>query len=153
MILRMTDEPATSIAIVRQLDAPPGVVWRAWTEPEVVALWWGSDHEGSVLSVALDVRPGGAFEISFRDSDGDEHTCFGSYTRVEVMTALEFTWSWRNEPNPPSRVRVGLAPWRGGTRMDFVHGELRGVSSHGYDEGWRRTFAKLDRALGSPLSS
>jgi hypothetical protein len=31
--------------------------------------------------------------------------------------------------------------------MRFVHGELRGVSDHDYAEGWRRTFAKLDRVL------
>jgi uncharacterized protein YndB with AHSA1/START domain len=29
------------ILITREFDAPKGLVYRAWTEPELVKRWWG----------------------------------------------------------------------------------------------------------------
>ncbi|WP_318528828.1 rhodanese-like domain-containing protein [Microbacterium terricola] len=141
-------EPATSITVDHRFDASQKDVWRAWTDPEIMRLWWGSDPDGVVTSAALDVRPGGRFDISFRDSSGDLHTSSGEYLRVDEPTELEFTWSWLSETNTPSRVHIVLAGDGTGTRMRFVHRELRGASDHDYADGWRRTFAKLDRVLG-----
>lgn len=146
-IRRMAEEPASSITVYHHFDAGQSAVWRAWTDPAIVSRWWGSDPDGVVTSAALDVRPGGRFAISFQDSSGDVHTSTGEYLRVEEPTELEFTWSWLSETNPPSRVSVVFATDDTGTRMRFVHGELRGGSDHDYADGWRRTFAKLDRVL------
>lgn len=143
----MAEGPASSITIHHHFDAAQNAVWHAWTDPAIVDRWWGSDPDGVVTSAAVDVRPGGRFVISFQDSSGDVHTCTGEYLRVEEMTELEFTWSWLSETNTPSRVTVVLAADETGTRMRFVHGELRGVSGHDYAQGWRRTFSKLDRVL------
>lgn len=143
----MVEEPATSITVDHHFNAAQAKVWAAWTDPAVVRLWWGSDPDGVVTSAALDVRPGGRFVISFQDSSGDLHTSTGEYLRVEEPTELEFTWSWLNETNPPSRVNVAFEGDDAGTRMRFVHEDLRGMSEHDYAKGWRRTFAKLDRIL------
>lgn len=143
----MAEERASSITVDHHFDADQRVVWDAWTDAAVVRRWWGSDPDGAVISAALDVRPGGRFAISFRDSSGDVHTSTGEYLRVEESTELEFSWSWASEANAPSRVSVAFAGDETGTQMRFVHGELRGVSDHDYAEGWRRTFGKLDRVL------
>jgi len=144
---RMAEAPATSIALHHHFDAAQKAVWAAWTDPAIVRLWWGSDPAGVVTSAALDVRPGGRFVISFQDSGGDVHTSTGEYLRVEEPAELEFTWSWLSETNTPSRVDVVFAADETGTRMRFLHAELRGASDHDYADGWRRTFAKLDRVL------
>lgn len=146
-IRHMAEEPASSITVHHHFDADQRAVWDAWTDPEVLRRWWGSDPGGVVTSASLDVRPGGRFVISFQDSSGDLHTSTGEYLRVEEPTELDFTWSWLSETNAPSRVSVVFTPHDTGTRMRFVHGELRGVSDHDYADGWRRTFAKLDRVL------
>jgi uncharacterized protein YndB with AHSA1/START domain len=143
----MAEEPESSITVHHHFDAVPKVVWDAWTDPAVVRRWWGSDPEGLVTSAALDVRPGGRLAISFQDSSGEVHTCTGEYLHVAEMTELDFTWSWLSETNTPSRVNVVFAADETGTRMRFVHGELHGASEHDYAQGWRRTFAKLDRIL------
>jgi uncharacterized protein YndB with AHSA1/START domain len=137
----------TAVTIEHYFNAAPSVVWRAWTEPDIVRRWWGSDPDGEVISAVLDVRAGGRFAITFRDSSGDQHTSSGEYLHVEANTELDFTWSWQSEPNNPSRVNVHFTEQMAGTHMRFVHGELRGMSQHDYAQGWRRTFAKLDGVL------
>jgi uncharacterized protein YndB with AHSA1/START domain len=146
---QMTENPSSSLTITHHFNAPVKVVWQAWTDPAIVQRWWGSDPDGVVTSAELDVRRGSAFEITFQDPDGDEHTCYGEYLRVETMRELDFTWAWRSEPNNTSRVNVAFTPDETGTQMRFVHSELNGESAHDYSQGWRRTFAKLDRVLSS----
>jgi uncharacterized protein YndB with AHSA1/START domain len=44
-----TDE---RILITREFDAPKRLLYRAWTEPELVARWWGGER-GEVRSVRI----------------------------------------------------------------------------------------------------
>jgi len=142
-----SSSPASAVEIRHRFDAAPAAVWRAWTDHAVVRRWWGSEPEGVVTSARVDARPGGRFEISFRDPGGDEHTSRGEYLRVEAPDVLELTWSWASEPGVRSRVTVELDGDDRGTAMRFVHGDLHGASEHDYAAGWRRTFAKLDEVL------
>jgi uncharacterized protein YndB with AHSA1/START domain len=147
----MAENSKSSIVITHHFDAPVETIWAAWTDPAIVRRWWGSDPNGVVTSAELDVHVGGHFEISFRDSTGDLHTCHGTYLRVATKTELDFTWAWKAEPHTMSHVNVAFAAERAGTAMRFVHSELSGGSDHDYAQGWRRTFGKLDRALPHPL--
>lgn len=40
----------TQILITREFAAPRHLVWRAWTEPELIARWWAGER-GRVTSV------------------------------------------------------------------------------------------------------
>ena len=61
----MTEQPTETIEILHRFRAPREAVWRAWTDPEIVARWWGSDPEGAVIAATLDVKVGGRFAVSF----------------------------------------------------------------------------------------
>jgi len=75
----MASEP--EFVITRVLAAPRELVFRAWTEPEMMARWWGP-HEFTNPVCRLDVRPGGAWYIVMRGSDGVEHPCKGVFREV-----------------------------------------------------------------------
>lgn len=123
-------------------------VWQAWTNPAIVKLWFGSDPNGTVDRAHLDARPGGEFEISFRNSNLARFTCRGMYEKVKCPTLLTFTWNWDNEPGEVSHVTVKLtANPSGGTNMAFTHADVLTGSTHDYKAGWSRTFEKMDRAL------
>lgn len=53
----LSDEEARSIVITRVIDAPPALVWKAWTEPEHLAQWWGPDGF-TTTTRAFAFRPG-----------------------------------------------------------------------------------------------
>ena len=57
------------LIITRVFDAPRDLVFKAWTEPERLAQWWGP--EGFALPfLELDMRPGGAWRACMRGPDG-----------------------------------------------------------------------------------
>jgi uncharacterized protein YndB with AHSA1/START domain len=80
------------ISITRVFDVPREQVWRAWTEPERIAQWWGKRGWSTpVSSVELDVRPGGVFRLnSINDEDGREMPLVAVYTEVVEPERLAF---------------------------------------------------------------
>ncbi len=76
---------AREITIARVYDAPRELVWRAWTEPERLAQWWGAREGWStpLAGLTMDVRPGGAFRVtSVSGEDGSEMSIAGVYREV-----------------------------------------------------------------------
>lgn len=136
-----------AVALSVLLEASPEKVWAAWTQPEFIMKWFGSDPNGTVIEANMNVQPGGSYVITFRDSDGTEHTCVGKYQRVNEPFELSFTWEWKSEPGQVSNVSIDLVPSDGKTFMKFSHTELGASSAHQYEEGWKRTFEKLKLAL------
>jgi uncharacterized protein YndB with AHSA1/START domain len=138
-----------SVHIEVKLPASVTDVWNAWTDPTLVLKWFGSDPRGVGLKASMDVRPGGKFEISFRGSDGIEHTCFGVYLEVEEPAELTFTWEWKSEPGVESLVTIVLTPRGENTQMQFEHAQVGSASAHDYLTGWTLTFDKLKNLLRS----
>src|SRR5262245_11410688 len=55
--------------IAREFDAPRDLVWKAWTEKDRLAQWWGP--KGCKIEVLkFDLRPGGVFHYAMRFSAG-----------------------------------------------------------------------------------
>jgi uncharacterized protein YndB with AHSA1/START domain len=79
------------ITITRVYDAPRDLVWRAWTEPERLATWWGKRGWNALLdSIVIDARPGGAFRVTTVNADGAEMTTEGVFAEVVELERLAF---------------------------------------------------------------
>lgn len=130
-----------------EIAAPMLSVWTAWTDPETVLRWFGSDPQGHGVSAEMDVRPGGRFEVTFQNSDGAEFTSMGIYDTVVPPRALYFSWIWKSEPETTSHVSITLSPRGAGTQMHFTHEGFGKTSAHDYAIGWASTFEKLKRLL------
>ena len=137
-----------SVCIETILHASVEKVWEAWTEPSVIMKWFGSDPNGEVLRAKLEVRPGGSFEVTFRDSDQTEHTCSGIYSEVKKLSKLAFSWHWKSEPGVESFIVLLLTEEGQTTKMQFEHMNLGSGSKHNYVKGWQSTFLKLEQLLG-----
>jgi uncharacterized protein YndB with AHSA1/START domain len=75
---------AQEITITRVFDAPRVLVWKAWTEPEQLAKWWGPRGWSTPLeTITMDVRPRGTFRVvGVSDEDGAEMPTEGVYREV-----------------------------------------------------------------------
>jgi uncharacterized protein YndB with AHSA1/START domain len=143
----MNIEPAGRIRIIRHFVVPTLKIWQAWTQPEIVRLWFGSDPNGVVVQARLDVRVGGEFEVTFANSDKTEFTCYGTYREIEPNSMLCFSWSWKNTPDIEELISVLLQEDGSGTLMTFEHSNIDPNTSHGYEIGWSTTFDKLEKVF------
>ena len=78
------------IAMRRVFAAPRELVWRAFTEPDRLACWWGKRGWSTpVDSITMDVRPGGAFRLlSVNDEDGRAMALDAVYREVRAPDRL-----------------------------------------------------------------
>ncbi len=67
--------------ITRVFNAPRDLVWKAWTEAEGLARWWGP--KGMTIEIAkLEMRPGGIFHYAMRAPSGK--TMWGRFIYREI---------------------------------------------------------------------
>ena len=89
----MTQEISTEIVIERVFDAPRELVWKAWTDPEHVARWWGP-HGMTTRVDELDLRPGGSWRYVMLAPDGSEYPQKGVFREIvppeTIVTSAEF---------------------------------------------------------------
>jgi uncharacterized protein YndB with AHSA1/START domain len=79
-----------SVTLTRVFDAPRALVWKAWTDPEMMAQWFGP--RGFTNPVCeLDVRVGGRLYIVMRGPDGNDYPMKGVFREISVPERLVFT--------------------------------------------------------------
>ena len=75
--------------VSRVVKAPPARVWRAYSEAEQLAQWWGP--KGAAIRVlSLDFRPGGMFHYAMEFQPG--HPIYGRfvYGLIDAPQRLEY---------------------------------------------------------------
>jgi uncharacterized protein YndB with AHSA1/START domain len=135
----------------RLIPAPPERVFEYWTEPELVAKWFGPG-DFDVPSSDLDLRPGGKWRTTIRSPEGKLRTVSGVYNTIEPPRRLVFTWAWDDDDGVrghETQVTVTLEPTPGGTRLrlvqeDFQNREVRDR----HNGGWASSLSKLQRLAG-----
>src|ERR1700727_1626610 len=72
---------AREVVSERVFDAPRERVFAAFTDPTLIAQWWGP-HGTETTVALLDVRPGGRWRFQIRNSDGKQNGFGGIYREV-----------------------------------------------------------------------
>jgi uncharacterized protein YndB with AHSA1/START domain len=135
-----------AVRVARTIPAPPEDVFRAWTEPERLAGWFGPGAF-TVVTAELDLRPGGAYRIVFAGHPSGPVTLVGAYREIDPPRRLAFTWSWRHSwpDQPESLVTVELADAPGGATEVVVTHSRFGTDEAAYRGGWESGLDKLAR--------
>jgi len=109
----------TDIRLVRDYPHSPRKVWRALTDPKLVALW-GMRPEG------LGTEVGTRFRLVAKPNPG-----WRGFVECEILEAREpsvLRYSWiGNDGEAPTFVTFTLTPHDGGTRLTFEHTGFRGA--------------------------
>jgi uncharacterized protein YndB with AHSA1/START domain len=85
------------IIITRTFDAPRVLVFKAFTDRELIPKWWGPARLTTVID-RMDVRPGGLWRFVQRDDDGNEFAFHGVYHDVLAPERLVYTFEWEGLP-------------------------------------------------------
>lgn len=153
-----SDDSQHAVVIERSFNAPVGLIWKMWTDPEHFKAWYGPS--GTTIPVAtMDVRVGGARLVcmQMQTPTGSMQMWFtGEYLEVVEPERLVYTELMSDEHgkvSSPSQmgmpdghpttteVRVELEDVGGRTKMVMTHAgitsDLAGAS------GWTMAFDKL----------
>jgi uncharacterized protein YndB with AHSA1/START domain len=114
----------------RIVDVPPQLVWRAWTEPELLKQWF-CPLPWTTLDAELDVRPGGIFRTTMLSPEGKEYRNMGCYLDI----AKNHRIVWTNALLPGFRPAPGNAPC-GDESVEFMFTATVDMIPHG-DNGTR----------------
>jgi uncharacterized protein YndB with AHSA1/START domain len=136
----------------RLLDAPPDIVYQAYTDPEAIAQWWGPARYTTTVD-KLDVRPGGAWRFIQRAADGGEHIFSGVFREVVPSKRLVFTFNYEALPGHEAVETILLEPADGGRttvtdNLLFQNREDRdGMIQSGMEEGAAESIERLAALL------
>jgi uncharacterized protein YndB with AHSA1/START domain len=149
---QVTTPTDREIRIERTFNAPRERVWRAMTDPELVAQWWGRGNK--LVIERMEVSKGGHWRFVEHGPDG-VHGFEGRYREVTPPERLVYTFEWDGMPAYVVIETVVLEDVGDGrtrvvnTSLFHTTEERDGMLSSGMEQGLDQSYAALDRLLAS----
>jgi uncharacterized protein YndB with AHSA1/START domain len=148
-----TPDPKLDLVLERTVDVPPDLVWRGYTEPELLKQWF-APRPWAITELDIDLRPGGTFSFTMRSPEGKDYPNIGCVLDVVPKTRLVFTEALGPGFRPlaadmPFTAVIDITPdGNGGTRYTAtaIHRDDAGRKQHeemGFHQGWGMTFDQL----------
>jgi uncharacterized protein YndB with AHSA1/START domain len=115
MAHRTTTERASDreLVVTRSFDATPRIVFRAWSQADLMLRWWAPKSFGiTFISCEMDVRTGGTYRFVFGHPASEQPMAFfGRY--LEVVPDARIVWT-NEESGPDGSVTTLTFEARGG---------------------------------------
>jgi uncharacterized protein YndB with AHSA1/START domain len=150
--MTITTPAERQVRIERIFDAPRALVWRTFTEPALLAQWWG---RGNTLVVErLEIKRGGHWRFVEHSPQG-VHGFEGRFREVKPPELLSQTFEWDGMPgyvviNTTTLEELGDRRTRVVTVSEFYTREERdGMVNSGMAVGLGQSYAALDRLLAT----
>jgi uncharacterized protein YndB with AHSA1/START domain len=150
--ITVTTPADREIRIERIFESPRDRVWRAFTEPALVAQWWGRGNK--LVIERMEVERGGHWRFVEHGPDG-VHGFEGRFREVTPQERIVMTFEW---DGMPGYVAVDTATFEdlGDGRTKVVTTSLfhtteerDGMLESGMEQGLGESYAALDRLLAT----
>jgi len=138
------------LVLTRTFDAPRKLVFKAWTDPKHLALFWGP--RGFTTEIReMDVKPGGAWRYIMRGPDGHEYPFDGVYVEVVEPERLVFDGSIHASPEQRVWTEVTFADREGKTEITVRQSySFESDATRGASVGWNQQLDRLGEFLAKP---
>jgi uncharacterized protein YndB with AHSA1/START domain len=148
-----------TLVVERVFDAPREIVWKAWTEPERIARWWGP-RGWQTSNAAFDFRPGGVWHYCMRGPDGLESWGKALYREIVPPERIVYVDVFSDKDGnvapgmPEMLVTIEFADLGGKTRIsartEFATREqMQSILDMGVVQGLTETWDRLEEYLSS----
>ncbi|MDB5079298.1 MAG: ATPase [Chloroflexi bacterium] len=154
------DMEKQELLVERTFDAPRELVWKAWTEPERLAVWWGP-KDWKTTTYEMDVKPGGVWRYCMRGPDGMEScgkTVYREIVEPERLVYIDlFTDAEGNvmEGMPTLQITTEFTEYNGKTRITSITkfastADLEAIIAMGAIYGITENWERLADYLAAP---
>lgn len=147
---QLTTPGDREIRTERTFDAPRDRVWDAFTDPKLVAKWWG---RGNKLEIErMELSPGGHWRFVEHGAEGDQGF-EGEFREIAKPERIVQTFAWDGMPGHEivdtlTLEELGDGRTKAVTRSVFLSKEERdGMLQTGMEEGMNQSYEALDRVL------
>ena len=137
------------VLITRIFEAPRERVFRAWTDPDQVAAWYGPEQmEAPRERIRIDLRVGGRWELTMVQRGGGGREFSIGYDILELVAPEVIVL--RSDPMPdvgmhePTVTRVEFHDHGAKTRMTLSDGPYPPAGRGHAEAGWSAAFDKLE---------
>ena len=136
----------------RVFNAPRERVWRAFTDPTLVAHWWGRGNK--LVIERMQVERGGHWRYVEHSPDG-VHGFEGRYREVSPPERLVQTFEWDGMPGYVEVTTITLEDLGDGrtrvvtTALFHTTGERDGMLNSGMETGLNQSYAALDKLFAT----
>lgn len=140
------------VRLERIFDAPRERVWKAMTDPELLAQWWGRGNR--LVIERMEVERGGHWRVVEHAPDG-MHGFEGRYREVTPPERFVRTFDWDGMPGyvvVDSTTLEDLGDGRTrlvSTSLFYTTEERDGMLHSGMTEGANQSYDALDRVLAA----
>ena len=104
---------AKQIEVTRTFNAPVEMVWKVWTDPELVKRWWGPKYFISPLA-KIDFREGGKSIVSMKapkEMGDQEFYSIWEYVKIIPLKTIEFIQNLSDKDgNKTHPTKLGMPP-------------------------------------------
>jgi len=147
----VTSRRKRQVVMSRVFNAPRDLVFRAYTDPELIPRWWGRRRQTTTVE-AMDVRKGGRWRYVCRDPDGTEYGFRGEYREVRLPERIVSTFEFEGMPGhiiedtATFEERDGKTKLTVTSRFETIE-DLDGMLQSGMEDGARETWDRLEELL------
>lgn len=150
---QITASPGTpQILITREFKAPRDVLYRAWTDPDLLAQWLGPRRLEMTID-RYDVRNGGTYRYVHREADGTEHGFHGVFHGTPSPEGMVQTFEYEGAPGHVSMDTLRFEE-RGDTTVVHINSVHQSVEARdamiasGMESGLNEGFERLEELIG-----
>ena len=150
--VKLTQPSDRELRSERIFDATRDIVWRAYTEPDLIKQWWG---RGNPLDIErFEFERGGRWRFA-EHADGETHGFEGRFREITPKDRIVMTFEWDGMPGHVLVETVTFEPMGSNqtrvvsTSLFHTTEERDGMAAAGAESGLNESYAALDRLLAT----
>ena len=149
------NKETNTVHVKREFNASLPQVWSAWTEPQILDLWWAPAPWKSETK-SMEFKEGGRRLYAMVGPEGEEHWALADYTSIDAKTNVKWLDAFcdsegiLNNELPRSDWDVTFSEKEDSTFVDLVikHeklSDLEAILQMGFKEGFTIAMEGLDK--------
>jgi uncharacterized protein YndB with AHSA1/START domain len=152
-----TTHAVHELVLERVFDAPPALVWKAWTEPHHLMQWW-APKPWKTVECDIDLRAGGVMRTVMLSPEQQKFPNVGVFLEVVPQKKLVFTDAytdaWTPSPKPFMTAIMTLEAQGKKTKyiaraLHWTQADREAHETMGFHEGWGTAADQLAAVLAA----
>lgn len=140
-----------TVKMERVFDAPAELVWKVYTNPDLIPQWWGIDGTTTVVD-KMDFRIGGAWRFVQKGQNGEEYGFRGEYKDIVPGKLIKQTFEFELMAGHILTETLEFIEENGKTRLVNISyydtlEDLEGMVASGMEKGANETWDRLEKLL------